>query len=166
MRFNQLRRRGFFTLLGGAVAVWPSGASLDSQISGCTTVIQSGNETKWNMAVALYKRGGAYYYKGDNNRAISDYNEAIRLDPNHSRAFTNRGNAYYEKGDNNRAIADYSEAIRFDPDNAAAFNNLGWVRAIVGQLQAALDDCEGSLRLRPNDTEFLDSRGFAYLKLG
>ena len=124
------------------------------------------------MRLGLYNadvfndRGIAYSEKGDNDRAISDYNEAIRLDPNHSKAFTNRGNASYEKGDHNRAIADYDEAIRFDPNNADAFNNRCWVRAIVGQLQAALEDCEESLRLRPDDAEFFDSRGFAYLKLG
>jgi Tfp pilus assembly protein PilF len=50
--------------------------------------------------------------KGDNDRAIADYNEAIRRDPNSALAFDNRGTAYLKKGDNDRAIADYNEAIR------------------------------------------------------
>src|SRR6266403_339236 len=53
--------------------------------------------------------------KGDNDRAIADYNEAIRLDPKHARAFHHRGYAYSDKGDNDRAIADYNEAIRLNP---------------------------------------------------
>ena len=30
-------------------------------------------------------------HKGDNDRAIADFNEAIRLDPNNALAFCNRG---------------------------------------------------------------------------
>jgi tetratricopeptide (TPR) repeat protein len=34
-----------------------------------------------------------YVHKGDNDRAIADFNEAIRLDPNNALAFCNRGRA-------------------------------------------------------------------------
>ena len=54
--------------------------------------------------------------KGDNDSAIADYNEAIRLDPKISRGLSSTGAvAYMHKGDNDRAIADYNEAIRLDP---------------------------------------------------
>ena len=53
----------------------------DQRISACTSIIQSGRETRRNLAIAYYSRGLAYYDKGDDDRAIADYNEAIRLDP-------------------------------------------------------------------------------------
>src|SRR5262245_25272901 len=34
-----------------------------------------------------------YFKKGDNDRAIADFDEAIRLDPKSALAFCNRGNA-------------------------------------------------------------------------
>jgi tetratricopeptide (TPR) repeat protein len=40
------------------------------------------------------------------------------------------------------------------------------VRAITGDLEGALSDCNDSLRLFPNNKDALDSRGFAYLKMG
>ena len=46
-----------------------------------------------NFAAAFIDRGVAYARKGDNNRAIVDYNEAIRLDPKNALAFCNRGRA-------------------------------------------------------------------------
>ena len=67
----------------------------------------------------------AYGDKGENDRAIADYNEAIRLDPKYAAAYNNRGNAYRDKGDTDRAIADFNEAIRLDPKLAHAYNNRG-----------------------------------------
>jgi len=64
----------------------------DLKISGCTAVIQSGHETQQNLAIAFYNRGNAYVRKGQNDRAIQDYDQAIRLNPNFADAFYNRGN--------------------------------------------------------------------------
>jgi len=58
--------------------------------------------------------------KGDHNRAVADYGEAIRIAPKYAIAYYNRGRAYRAKGDNDRAIADFEEAIRLDPTIAPA----------------------------------------------
>jgi tetratricopeptide (TPR) repeat protein len=52
----------------------------------------------------------------DNDRAIADYNQVIRLAPNNADAYNNRGNAYYKKGDYDRAIADFEAGLRIDPN--------------------------------------------------
>ena len=68
----------------------------DLRISGCTTLIQSGRETQSILAVAFCNRGNAYQdYKGDYDRAIQDYDQAIRLKPDYAIAFNNRGDAYH-----------------------------------------------------------------------
>jgi len=82
-------------------------ASPDLQIGGCTTVIQSDKESKNNLAIAFTNRGVAYRNKGQYARAIQDYDQAIKLDPNYAIAFRNRGIAYDEKGQYDRAIRDY-----------------------------------------------------------
>ena len=56
-------------------------------------------------------RANAHRVKGDNDRAIADYTDAIRLDPNFVTAYYNRGVTYRAKGDSDRAIADYTAAI-------------------------------------------------------
>ena len=83
-------------------------ASPDVQIKGCTSVIGSGKETPKNLSIAYNNRGNGYRTKGDNDRAIADYNESIRLDPNYAYPYNGRGNAYRARGENDRAIADYS----------------------------------------------------------
>ena len=72
-------------------------------------------ETTGTRAAAFNNRGVAYADEGDLNRAITDFNEAIRLDPEDAYAFNNRGNASYKKGEYDRAIADYEAALMLDP---------------------------------------------------
>src|SRR5580658_4163119 len=87
----------------------------DLQINGCTTVIQSGTETQKNLSIAFNNRGNAYRTKEDNDRAIADYNESIRLNPKYAYPYNGRGNVWRDRGDNDRAIADYNTAIKLDP---------------------------------------------------
>jgi tetratricopeptide (TPR) repeat protein len=74
-----------------------------------------------------------YYYKNDYDRAISDFNEAIRLDPNFAMAYYNRGNAYFFKEDYKRAIADWESTLLIDPNNSNARKVLELVKAKVKQ---------------------------------
>ena len=53
-------------------------------------------------------------------KAIADYNEAIRLDPKMAAAYTQRGYAWEAKKDYEKAIADYTEAIRLNPNDTHA----------------------------------------------
>jgi tetratricopeptide (TPR) repeat protein len=55
-------------------------------------------------------RGFAYHGKKDYDRAIADYNEAIRLYPDRPTTIKNRGRAYEAKGDTARANADFEKA--------------------------------------------------------
>jgi tetratricopeptide (TPR) repeat protein len=53
--------------------------------------------------------------KREFNKAVADYTEAIRLDPNYDVAYQNRGRSYFAKRDYDRAIADYDQALRINP---------------------------------------------------
>jgi len=139
----------------------------DQQIRSCSALIQSGRETRHRRAVAYNDRGIAYATKGDPDRGIADFSEAIRLDPKDAVVYRNRGKAYDAKGDHDRAIADLDQAIRIDPKFADAYNTRCWVRAVIGRdLAQALADCNESLRLRPDDANMINSRGLVQFKLG
>ena len=57
--------------------------------------------------------------KREFDRALSEYDEAIRLDPRNGMAYSGRGCASTEKGEFDRAIASFDEAIRLDPKIAS-----------------------------------------------
>lgn len=55
-------------------------ANPDISIAGCTALIQSGQETTNILAVAFYNRGISYDRKGEHDRAIQDYGQAISVE--------------------------------------------------------------------------------------
>src|ERR1700738_1011008 len=84
----------------------------EAAIIDCTQSLNSGKSKGRDLAAYYNNRAAAYHERGANDRAIADYHEAIRLDPERARAFLGRGIDCSDKGDNAHAIADFSEAIR------------------------------------------------------
>ena len=67
----------------------------------------------------------AYNEKGEYDKAITDYDKAIRLDLNNAMPYLNRGGIYHTKGnltgDYARAIEDYDNTVRLCPNYKTAF---------------------------------------------
>jgi tetratricopeptide (TPR) repeat protein len=91
----------------------------------------------------------AWRIKGDLERAIVDFDAAIKLDPKLAVAYHDRGTAYGLRGDNDRAIADFTAAIKLDPKNAVAFNNRGFAYRNKGETDKALADFSDAIGLDP-----------------
>ena len=136
-------------MLAGPVSVSPALAddentcfktSGDEAIAACTRVIQDRGKSAKSHEDAYVNRGVEYNNKGDYDRAIADYNEAIPLDPKDPHARNDRGESYRHKGDYDRAIVDYTEAIRLDPKYAPAHYNRGLAKRAKGD--TAGDDAD------------------------
>src|SRR5215471_2186335 len=56
-------------------------ASGDAAIAACTRAIASGNYHDHALEKLYRNRAFEYYNRRENDRAIADYNEAIRIDP-------------------------------------------------------------------------------------
>jgi tetratricopeptide (TPR) repeat protein len=91
------------------------GFAQDLQISGCTTLIQSGKEKPADLADDFFRRASAYDFSGDYAHAIADFGQAIKLAPKNADAYYRRGSIYWVKADYDHAIADLSRAIKLDP---------------------------------------------------
>jgi tetratricopeptide (TPR) repeat protein len=100
-------------------------------------------------ATAYYGRGTTSYAKGEYDRAVEDYSEAIRIDPKYALAYIGRGTAWRAKGEYDRAIADHSEAVRLDPKDARAYNNRGTAWYAKGEYDRAIADYNEAIRLDP-----------------
>ena len=98
------------------------------------------NQRPESLPSAYINRGIAYYELGDNQRAIADFNEALRINPNDALAYYDRGIVRVRLGEFQGAIADYSEALRINPNSAAAYQNRGVARRESGDKPGAIQD--------------------------
>jgi tetratricopeptide (TPR) repeat protein len=148
----------------------------DRNIAGCTRIIGDADEGKTMRGVAYVARGLAWQKKGDLDRALADYTEAIKINPKDALAYNNRGMLY---GDSDRAIADFTAAIAIDPlpRSDEAYSRRG--NAIVAKrdvnvyenralallersdFDGAIADFDSAINLDPNGADSFNGRGAA-----
>jgi len=119
--------------------------------------------------IAYNNRGEAYFRKGDYDRAIFDYDQALSIDPNYKTAYylyENRGTAYLMKGDYERAIADYHQALRINPNDANAYYNRGTAYFNKGDFEEAISDFNKALEINPGYAEAYFYKALACEKMG
>ena len=141
-------------------------ANFDQRLEGCAAVIDGRREPPESLAEAFRNRGIAYAGKSQFDRAIQDYDQAIKLKPDSSPAYFDRGIAHFRKGQYDLSIQDYDQAIRLKPDNAYAYNNRGNDYQLKGQYDRAIQDFDQAIKLNPNYLFALNNRGKAYMSKG
>ena len=112
------------------------------------------------------KRGNAYGYIGEHDKAIADYDQAIKLKPNYAKAYYNRGNAYRDKVDFDKVIADYTKAIELDPDYVDAYYNRGKLYDEVNAYDKAIADFSTVIKLEPEHADAYSYRATVYRDKG
>jgi tetratricopeptide (TPR) repeat protein len=101
----------------------------DLAISGCSGIIDAGKETKENIAVAYRLRGIAYGKKGDEDRAIKDFDRIIALYPKNANSYFKRALAYEQSGNTKMAEADYRKVLSLRPADKDALQALDRLKA-------------------------------------
>ncbi len=72
--------------------------------------------TKKPSATVYHRRGTANAAIGNYENSIKDYNQVLRIKPNHARAYYDRGIAYKHIGITDESTADINKAKELDPD--------------------------------------------------
>ncbi len=60
-------------------------------------------------------RADAYFAQGDKQRALDDYNEAVKLAPRNAELYYNRGVFYVAQSDDDAALRDFDTAMGLNP---------------------------------------------------
>src|SRR5438045_2436655 len=90
-----------------------NGRDVDARISACSRIIDEAAVRNPTRDPGAYNnRGNTYRRKGDYDRALRDFDDAIKLNPREAGSIYGRSQVYADKGDTGRAIADLDEAIR------------------------------------------------------
>lgn len=142
-----------------------TGVTADQRIDGCSAVIKAGREKGDKLAEAFNNRGVAYRVKGDHERAIQDYGQAIKLNTKFAAAYINRGVAYDYKGDYDRAIVDYEQALKLKPSAEGHFNR-GNAHLAKREYDRAIDDYNQAIKLKADFAAAFDNRCWARAVVG
>jgi tetratricopeptide (TPR) repeat protein len=89
---------------------------------------------------ASIDRGSVYLTKGEYDRAISEFNKALEVNPKDSGTYKNRGAAYMNKGQYDQAISDYTKALEINPKDAEVYNARGRAYYFRGKYKESWED--------------------------
>ena len=98
------------------------------------------------VAACFERRGRILSDNGDNDNAISDYSEAIRLEGPDCSFLNNRGVAWKRKGEFDNALRDYDAGLKLEPQDVATLFNRGTVYLLQGSYDFALADFEQAIK--------------------
>jgi tetratricopeptide (TPR) repeat protein len=107
-------------------------------ITSCGAVIDNEKTAAADRLRALLARARAYIRKQQDDRAIADYDVALKLDPTLADIFNARGELWRKKGDRPRALSDFGAAIKLNPQHSIARGNYRMLAQEVERLGAQL----------------------------
>jgi Flp pilus assembly protein TadD len=90
--------------------------------------------------------------QGKADAAIAEFQNALRLDPNHFPARLNLAYAFERAGRIEDAIASYRDAIGLESNNFFAHNNLGVLYDRKGRYELAIAEFESAVKIEPGNT--------------
>ena len=112
-------------------------------------------------------RGSIYRALSEYDKALADYTEALRLDPNYAFVYMNRAFTYLWKNENRTAYeADKKKALEIDPKRAAdAYVDIAINWFNTGYYSDAVRFYNNALELNPGDSRILRLRAEAEAKV-
>ena len=116
------------------------------------------------LALVYFNRGTTYSKLKQHEKAIKDYNKALKLNPNLVDAYNNRGNAYSDLKQHKKAIEDYNKVIERNPKYAEAHYNRGVVYFRLKQHKKAIEDYNKVIELNPKYAKAYANCGISYLQ--
>jgi len=98
------------------------------------------------ISSAYTNRGLLLNNRGNHVAALSDFSNAIRIDPTNMWALYHRANEYEYKGDLPAALADISKAMQLDPQNGNLLVEHGVILLLMGKDKDAQADFDPLLQ--------------------
>src|SRR5579885_1139958 len=106
------------TLLASAAFAAPAPAPSAAEIRLCTAKQDETPDVRIANCTAVIEKTKIKKQKADGARAISDCDEAIKLDSKHAEAFFNRSLAFRDRGDAGLAADDLEQVAKYDKRNS------------------------------------------------
>lgn len=112
-----------------------------------------------DLAETHLYRGICYAYLEAFDKAMDDFNRALRKNPYLADAYNERGNLYRMNEQYELATGDYDAAIAIEPNHYAAYYNRALTYEKQNMLAQAEDDLSNAIRLHSGIAACYEARG-------
>jgi tetratricopeptide (TPR) repeat protein/predicted Ser/Thr protein kinase len=129
----------------------------EKAIPDCNTFIQQEPDAPWGYNLL----SSAYYAKGEYDKAIAAFEQALKRTPELERGYLYmaRARAYYRKKEYDKALADSDKAIALDPELAGAYQARAWAYDGKGEWNKALAAYDEAIKRDPKNGILYRDRG-------
>ena len=128
-----------------------AGDSTDRTIEECTRALNYRRIDRATQLQLLINRGVTHMRRGENEPALADFDEVIRLDRRQAEAHLNRGAVLVQMRQHGPAIAAITEALGLGVrEPHKAYFNRGAAREALGDLRGAYEDYSTALEIQPD----------------
>ncbi len=116
-------------------------------------------------AETYFEKGNELGKQNQYQKAIEQFDRAIKLNPNRADYYASRGHAFYYMKLYTRAIEDYTRSIERNPSFALAYSMRGLSHTRDGHFELALEDYNKAISLAPKEADYYKGRGYTYFHL-
>jgi len=147
---EQMGKGWWVTLGAAAMAVacaWALGMKKtqpSATVVGGTPFKPSSTDEDWAVRNG---RGKVLAARGESERALAEFNQAIAYNPGYAVLYANRGGVKLQLGDREGAILDCSRAIEMDGRCVEGFLNRAQARKELGNWAGAVEDYSEALEI-------------------
>lgn len=139
-----------------------AGNDADRALSACSALLENSHLPASERAKILTDRGVAFGRKTNYDRAIADFEGALKILPDDIRARNFLGISYRHKGEYDRAIAEYNKVLRNHPRDEHALNNRGVAWRWKRDYERSLADFSAAIAASPKYALAYSNRGVVY----
>jgi tetratricopeptide (TPR) repeat protein len=149
-------------------------AALQSEFEGGVAAVQAGRLDAAEQAFLHVLRAGGkvgfvynnlgivYQMRGDHKRALAQFREAIRLQPNYAAPHILLGASLLALGEDEEATQELERAVKLQPDETLAHGQLAEAYKRTGNYGGVVEQYRALYSLQPHDPEVLYQLGRAY----
>ena len=124
--------------------------------------------TNWNKYNIAFKNGLRHLNRGNYQKALDFYNEAIGIYNKDPASYYNRGLANQELGNHLDAVDDFKKSMTMDGKmyKANTHYNIGWSYSELEDYDNALIHFNKAIEIKPKEGYFYADKGDALYELG
>ncbi len=128
--------------------------------------VSTERQSPGKQAIYHFRLGIDHQKQGNVIKAIEEYENVLKLDPDNAETHNNLGVIYKGEGDLDKALEHFQVVLTLSPGMDEVHNNLGVMYYLRGDHEKAVQEYQKALELNPDNLKCLINLGLVYKAQG